>query len=110
MSNKKIFDKEFIPWKTEFDVVTTLKEMGHHVLILGLDESFDELEDLLDSIKIDLVFNLIEEYKVKVSLIIRSPIFGERRVLYRHSRALILGRDKARQSNCSPTERKVPGF
>lgn len=114
VSNKKIFDKEFIPWKTEFDVVTTLKEMGHHVLILGLDESFDELEDLLDSIKIDLVFNLIEEYKGKSEFDYQVTDFLEkRRVPYTgcHSRALILGRDKARSKVIVRQQGvKVPGF
>ena len=35
--------EEILEWKTEFDVVTTLREMGHEVLPLGV---YDDLGDL----------------------------------------------------------------
>ena len=44
--NKKIFNTQFVPWKTEFDVITSLKEIGHEILILGIYDSLDELNDL----------------------------------------------------------------
>ena len=36
-------DAEILEWKTEFDVVTTLREIGHEVLPLGV---YDDLGDL----------------------------------------------------------------
>ena len=32
----KDFDRSSAPWKTEFDVITTLITMGHNVLTSGL--------------------------------------------------------------------------
>ena len=37
-------DKEVAVWKTEFDVISTLKDMGHEVTVLGVS---DELRRLL---------------------------------------------------------------
>ena len=99
VSSRKIFDDQFVPWKTEFDVVTALKELGHEVLILGVYDSLLELKDILDSIKIDLVFNLLEEFNGKSELDYQITQFLEKeKVKYTgcSTTALKLGRDKAK--------------
>jgi len=36
-------DKEINPWKTEYDVTVTLKDMGHEVLPLGVADDLGVL-------------------------------------------------------------------
>jgi len=55
-------DKEIIEWKTEFDVVTTLREMGHEVFPLGLFDDLGLIRKALDEIKPHVSFNLLEEF------------------------------------------------
>ena len=88
-----------MPWKTEYDVVTTLKEMGHEVLIFGLDNSLDALSNFIDSIHIDVVFNLMEEFNGKSHLDYKVvELLEKKQVPFTgcNSKALLIGRDKAK--------------
>ncbi|MBL8907480.1 MAG: D-alanine--D-alanine ligase, partial [Rhizobiales bacterium] len=62
-SIKGYSEKEVHVWKTEYDVVSTLRSRGHDVHALGLK---DELKPIRDAIegdwKPDVVFNLLEEF------------------------------------------------
>ncbi len=49
-------------WKTEFDVVSTLKKSGHEVLPLGLGDDLSVLRRTLHEFKPKIVFNLLEEF------------------------------------------------
>jgi len=42
-SMKGFSDKEIVEWKTEYDVVSTLKEMGHEVQPVGV---FDDVQSV----------------------------------------------------------------
>ena len=53
---------EILEWKTEFDVVTTLKEMGHTVLPLGVQDDLGVLRRAIESFKPHITFNLLEEF------------------------------------------------
>lgn len=57
------YDDENPPeWKVEFDVVMTLKEMGHEVMVVGV---FDDLSPIRRAIldwKPDIAFMLLEEF------------------------------------------------
>ena len=55
-------DKEITEWKTEFDVVATLREMGHEVFPLGLFDDLGLIRKALDEIKPHVSFNLLEEF------------------------------------------------
>ena len=55
-------DKEITEWKTEFDVVSTLKEMGHEVFPIGLFDDLGLIRKALDEIKPHVSFNLLEEF------------------------------------------------
>jgi D-alanine-D-alanine ligase len=55
-------DKEIDEWKTEFDVITTLREVGHHVEVLGLSDDLAPIRQALDDTKPHLAFNLLEEF------------------------------------------------
>jgi len=55
-------DKEIVEWKTEYDVVTTLRDMGHDAIPVGV---FDDLGVIRRAIKDhspDIAFNLLEEF------------------------------------------------
>ena len=55
-------DREITEWKTEFDVVATLREMGHEVFPLGLFDDLGLIRKALDEIKPHVSFNLLEEF------------------------------------------------
>ncbi|MFQ5719776.1 MAG: D-alanine--D-alanine ligase [Acidobacteriota bacterium] len=56
-------DKEINDWKTEYDVVTALGEMGHAVLKLGARDELKPIRDAIEEWKPDIVFNLLEEFR-----------------------------------------------
>ncbi len=55
-------DKEILDWKTEFDVVSTLGEMGHDTLPLGVRDDLSMIRKALDDYKPHVTFNLLEEF------------------------------------------------
>ena len=54
--------EEIFTWKTEFDVVSTLRRSGHEVKTLGVQNELTPIRDEIDSWKPDIVFNLLEEF------------------------------------------------
>src|SRR5512132_492300 len=55
-------DKEKIEIKTEYDVVSTLKKMGHEVFPVGLYNQLNAIGDALLEHKPHIAFNLLEEF------------------------------------------------
>lgn len=55
-------EEEILEWKTEFDVVNTLREMGHEVLPLGVQDDLGVLRRATESFQPDVTFNLLEEF------------------------------------------------
>lgn len=55
-------EEEILEWKTEFDVVTTLREMGHEVLPLGVYDDLGDLRRATEDFKPHIWFNLLEEF------------------------------------------------
>lgn len=49
-------------WKTEYDIVSTLRGNGHEVRVLGVQEELTPIRDEIDNWKPDIVFNLLEEF------------------------------------------------
>lgn len=93
-------DKEYFSadWKTEYDVMETLRELGHTVKPLGLIGNLEILRNALYDFKPDIVFNLLEEFD-------GEPTFDQHIVSYLelkkqaytgcNPRGLTLARDKA---------------
>lgn len=85
-------------WKTEFDVVTGLGNLGHEVLPLGVQNDLGVIRSALSDFRPHLVFNLLEEFH-GVSLydqhvisyleLLRQPYTGC------NPRGLMLSHDKA---------------
>jgi D-alanine-D-alanine ligase len=53
---------EIHEWKTEYDVVSTLRALGHEVRPLGLENELRPIRDEIESWKPDVVFNLLEQF------------------------------------------------
>lgn len=55
-------EAEILEWKTEFDVVSTLREIGHEVLPLGVYDDLGIIRRAIDEFKPHIHFNLLEEF------------------------------------------------
>ena len=91
-------DKEIDEWRTEYDVVSTLKAAGHTVRCIGVLDSLTELRAAIADWKPDVVFNLLEEFDgigtydqhvVAFLELLRQPYTGC------NPRGLMLSRDKS---------------
>ncbi|MEM6749261.1 MAG: D-alanine--D-alanine ligase [Planctomycetota bacterium] len=54
-------EPEYAPFKTEFDVVATLRDMGHEVIPLGVTNDLGVIERAVREHKPHIAFNLLEE-------------------------------------------------
>jgi len=55
-------DIESAPWRTEHDVTTTLKAMGHEVAVLAVHDDLGEIRRLVEEFKPQIAFNLLEGF------------------------------------------------
>ena len=55
-------DEQLAPFKTEYDVTVTLRDMGHDVHPLGVSSDLAVIRLAMDQIKPDIAFNLLEEF------------------------------------------------
>ncbi|MFZ3013548.1 MAG: ATP-grasp domain-containing protein [Nitrospira sp.] len=91
-------DLETAAWRTEHNVVSTLKKLGHEVLPLGVKSDLDVIRSAIESWKPDMAFNLLEEFDgvavydqhvVSYLELLHLPYTGC------NPRGLMLARDKA---------------
>lgn len=52
-------NREGAPWMTEFDVVTTLRELGHEVEVLPVADELPPIRRALEAFQPDVAFNLL---------------------------------------------------
>ncbi len=90
-------DKQIDEWRTEYDVVSTLKALGHEVRCLGVLDSLTQLRATIEEWRPSVVFNLLEEFGGIVTYdqhvvafleLMRQPYTGC------NPRGLLLSRDK----------------
>ncbi|MEM7625845.1 MAG: D-alanine--D-alanine ligase [Planctomycetota bacterium] len=55
-------DAEVAPFKTEFDVCATLRDMGHTVWPIGIGSDLAIVKTAIDTLEPDIAFNLLEEF------------------------------------------------
>jgi len=55
-------EQDINEWKTEYDVVSTLRAVGHEVRPLGVENELKPIRDEIESWKPDIVFNLLEQF------------------------------------------------
>jgi D-alanine-D-alanine ligase len=61
-SPKGFSENEKHEWKTEYDVVSTLRGSGHEVQPLGVKDELAPIRDAVENFKPHVVFNLLEEF------------------------------------------------
>ena len=85
-------------WKTEYDVVTTLRALGHEVLPLGVAGDLGPIRKAVEEFKPHIAFNLLEAFDEVATWDQNVVAYLELlKVRYTgcNSRGLLLGRDKA---------------
>ena len=113
-SLKGLSDKEIHVFKTEYDVVSTLRARGHDVRPLGLKDELKPIRDAVEGWTPHVVFNLLEEFHglatydqnvVSYLELLGLPYTGC------NPRGLILARDKALSKKLLAYHRiRVPDF
>jgi D-alanine-D-alanine ligase len=107
-------EKEKQPWRTEYDVISTLKSMGHDVYPVGLRSDLAVIANAREEHKPQIVFNLLEDFEgqalfdqhvVSYLELLRQPYTGC------NPRGLTLAHDKALTKKILSYHRiPVPGF
>lgn len=107
-------EEQIHPWKMEYDVKTTLEQMGHEVHPVGIYGDLSVLREALERVQPDIVFNMMEEFD-------GQPLFDQHLVSYLelkkvrytgcNPRGLTLAHDKALSKQILAHHRiPVPGF
>jgi len=87
-SSKGYTPQEINVWKTEYDVVSTLRAAGHEVHPLGVQEELRPIRKAIEEFKPQVAFNLLEQFH------------GE--TIYDHNVASYLELMKVPYSGCNP--------
>lgn len=107
-------DAELLEYKTEYDVISGLRELGHEVQKLGLYDDLTPLRQAIQDFKPHIVFNLLDEFRGEAMLdqnvvsyleLVQVPYTGC------NPRGLMLARDKALSKQILHYHRiRVPRF
>jgi D-alanine-D-alanine ligase len=107
-------EKEKQPWRTEYDVISTLKSMGHEVSPVGLRSDLEVIAKAREELKPQIAFNLLEDFEgqalydqhvVSYLELIKQPYTGC------NPRGLTIAHDKALTKKILSYHRiPVPGF
>lgn len=91
------YDVKTVEWRTEYDVVSTLGNLGHDVYPLGVKSDLGVIQSAIEQWKPDIAFNLLEEFDgvavydqhvVSYLELLHLPYTGS------NPRGLMLARDK----------------
>ena len=91
-------DLSTVEWKTEFDVTSTLKGMGHDVRVIGIKDDLRTIRQAVDEFNPHIAFNLMEAFHevgafdmnvVSYLELLRLPYTGC------NPRGMLLSRDKS---------------
>ncbi len=86
------------PWITEYDVLTTLTELGHEVKVLGLINNIERLIKEINEFKPYCIFNLLEEFNYETQSDYKVlALLDMMNIKYTgcNPKGLLLARDKA---------------
>src|SRR5947209_15586382 len=87
-STKGFSEQEINVWKTEYDVVSTLRAAGHEVRPLGVHDELKPIREEIERFKPDVAFSLLEQFR------------GE--VIYDHNVASYLELSRVPYTGCNP--------
>ena len=91
-------DLATVEWKTEFDVTSTLRDMGHDVHTLGVKDDLGVIRQAVDGFKPQIAFNLMEAFHEIGAFDMNVVSYLELlRLAYTgcNPRGMVLSRDKA---------------
>ena len=107
-------DLATVGWKTEYDVTTTLRELGHEIHELGVKDELGPIRKAVEDLKPHIAFNMLEAFHevgafdqnvVSYLELLRVPYTGC------NPRGLMLSRDKAISKTLLAYHRiRVPEF
>jgi D-alanine-D-alanine ligase len=86
------------PWKMEYDVVHTLRELEHEVQVVAVGNELGGIRNAVDDFKPHIAFNLVEGFDEVVTFDFNIVAYLELlKVRYTgcNSRGLMIGRDKS---------------
>jgi D-alanine-D-alanine ligase len=112
--NARHSEKEAYEWKTEYDVVTTLRGLGHDVRPLGVWDELMPIRTAVTEWKPHIVFNLLEEF-LGIAEFDQHVVSYLELLQVRYTgcrpRGLVLARDKALSKKILAFHRiRVPAF
>ncbi len=55
-------DQQYVEWKTEYDVVSTLRKLGHEVHPIGVYDDLGVIRRAIRDLNPDIAFNILEEF------------------------------------------------
>lgn len=58
-----VSDEEMLDWKTEYDVLVTLRDLGHDAVPLGVSDDLGVIRKGLAELRPHIAFNLLEEFQ-----------------------------------------------
>jgi D-alanine-D-alanine ligase len=107
-------EQEADVWKTEYDVITTLRSLGHEVKPLGVQDELHPIREAIEEFEPTIVFNLLEEFH-------RNVLYDQNVVSYLellqvpytgcNPRGLVIARSKALSKKLLVYHRiRVPDF
>lgn len=107
-------DSSAQPWRTEYDVISTLRKIGHEVWAVGVGGEISAIREAIETHKPQVIFNLLEEFD-------GYPLFDQHVVAYLelqkqrytgcNARGMMLARDKALTKKILAYHRiRVPRF
>lgn len=107
-------EKEVNLWKTEYDVVSTLRRLGHEVRPLGVQYELNPIREAVEEWNPHVVFNLLEEFHGETTYDLNVAAYLELlRVPYTgcNPRGLVIARGKALAKKLLAYHRiRVPAF
>jgi len=94
----EVEDRDHQPWRTEYDVLEALHELGHEARILGVSHDLAAIREAVEEWHPDIVFNLlIEFHDIGAFQVHVASYFELLKLPYTgcNPRGLLLARDKA---------------
>jgi D-alanine-D-alanine ligase len=111
---KDLSDAQIDDFRTEYDVLTTLRRPGHEVRVVGIGDHLTELRETIDEFHPHVVFNLLDEFSGIISYdhyVVAYLELIRQRYTGCNPRGMMLSRDKVLTKRVLATHRvATPAF
>jgi D-alanine-D-alanine ligase len=111
---KDLTEAQIDDFRTEYDVLTTLRRPGHEVRVVGIGDHLTELRETIDEFRPHVVFNLLDEFSGIISYdhyVVAYLELIRQRYTGCNPRGMMLSRDKVLTKRVLATHRvATPAF